>query len=288
MANENFRRTYTLKCGKMGSKGFEIGNTKDTKETVLHLSFSVEKSDSETSNTAKVQIWNLSTKNLKILDTKDCMIELKAGYNNHNILILAGNITSVVTTSDNADRLTEIEVVDGRVELRDTFLTISLNGRVNCKEVYQYIAKQMGIPIVFARELSYRTLSSGFCFVGKARSALQKIARYCGHAWSIQNQILQITKIGSALTNKGYLLTSNTGLISIPKRITIGSNTSKKEAQTGWEVEYFLNGAIGINDIIQLKSNTANGYFRVHKITLDGDNMEGDWIATAQLLEIKT
>ena len=41
---------------------------------------SVEKSNAESPNTAKVQVWNLSDKNLKILDTKDCALELKAGY----------------------------------------------------------------------------------------------------------------------------------------------------------------------------------------------------------------
>ena len=66
----------------------------------------------------------------------------------------------------------------------------------------------------------------------------------------------------------------------------IGSNKENEKAQTGWEVEYLLNGAIGINDTVQLESRMARGYFRVHKVTFDGDNMEGDWVCTAQLLEI--
>ena len=52
-------------------------------------------------------------------------------------------------------------------------------------------------------------------------------------------------------------------------------------------MKYFLNGAIGVNDTVQLKSDRASGYFRVHKVTIDGDNMEGDWICTAQLVRIK-
>ena len=60
----------------------------------------------------------------------------------------------------------------------------------------------------------------------------------------------------------------------------------KRYPRTGWEVEYLLNGAIGINDIVRLESGAARGYFRVHKVTLDGDNLEGDWICTAQLMEV--
>lgn len=128
MANENFMRRYIMRCGKMGGRGFEIGNIHSAREDALHVSFSVEKSNAESPNTAKVQVWNLSDKNLKILDTKDCALELKAGYEDSMALILVGNITSVTTIPDNADRLTEIEVMDGRVELRDTNITVSLNG----------------------------------------------------------------------------------------------------------------------------------------------------------------
>lgn len=287
MANENFMRTYTMKCGRMESKGFEIGNIHNATETTLHISFSVEKCDVESPNTAKIQIWNLSDENLKILDGKDCIVELKAGYGNSNALILAGNVTSVITTPENADRMTEIDVMDGRVELRDTAVCISVNGPVNCKDVYEKIAKEMGIPITFAGDLSFGNMPSGFSYTGKAKNALQKIAKYCGHRWTIQNQTIQITWPGRAISARGFLLNSDTGLIGIPKRITIAPASDKDGSQTGWEIEYFLNGAIGVNDVVQIQSSTANGYYRVHKVTIDGDNMEGDWVCTAQVLEVK-
>lgn len=288
MANENFMRTYTMKCGRMGSKGFEIGNSNSSTETTLHVSFSVEKCDVESPNTGKIQVWNLSDENLKILEGKDCIVELKAGYGNNNALIIAGNVTSVITTPENADRMSEIEVMDGRVELRDTAVSISINGSVDCMDVYEKIAAEMGMPITFAGDLSFKKMPNGFSYAGKAKNALQKIARYCGHSWTIQNQIIQITWPGRAISTKGFLLTHDTGLIGIPKRIAIGAASGKDEAQTGWEVVYLLNGAIGVNDVVIVQSSTASGYFRVYKVTIDGDNMEGDWICTAQLLEIKT
>ena len=287
MANENYMRTYTMKCGKKGGKGFEIGNIHSDAETTLHVSFSVEKCDVESPNTAKIQVWNLSDSNLKILDSKDCIVELKAGYGNNNTLILAGNVTSVITVPENADRMTEMEVMDGRVELRDTVICLSINGSVNCKDIYKKIAKKMGVPITFAGDLLFKKMSNGFSYTGKAKNALQKIAKYCGHRWSIQNQTIQITWPGRAVSARGFLLNSETGLISIPKRITIGSTSDMEESLTGWEIEYFLNGAIGVNDVVKIQSATANGYFRVYKVTIDGDNMEGDWMCTAQVLEIK-
>lgn len=283
MANENWMRTYVMRCGKMGKKGFGIGNIDSLTQDCLHVSFSVEKSNAESPNNAKVQIWNLSPKNLSILESKDCVVELKAGYGNNRSLILVGNVASAITTADGADRLTELEVVDGLVELRDTNISVSMNGKVNCKEVYKKIAAQMGISVKFAGDLSFKVLPNGFSYVGKAKGALKKLANCCGHKWTIQNQVLQITWPGRSVSTRGYLLSADTGLINIPKRITIGSG---EETKTGWEVEYLLNGAIGVNDIVKLKSEKVSGYFLVYKVTLDGDNMEGDWVCTAQLLKI--
>lgn len=287
MGNVNFYRTYTMKCGKMGHNGFVIGNVNSPTETCLHVSFSVEKSTAESPNTAKVQVWNLSPQNLKILDSKDCILELKAGYDNSNALILAGNIANVVTVPDGADRMTEIEVVDGMAELRDTNISVSFNGSVNCKTVYSHIAKAMGLPIVFAKDLSFTNMPNGFSFVGKGKTALQKAANACGHSWTIQNRVIQVTWPGRSVSARGFVLNSNTGLINRPKRITLNTSSDTKQTVTGWEVEYLLNGAIGINDIVKLESHEVNGYFLVHKVTMDGDNLEGDWVCTAQLLMIQ-
>ncbi len=57
---ENFDRQYRLAAGKAGSTGFEIGSGKRP----LHISFSVEKADTNSQNTAKVTIWNLSDEHL--------------------------------------------------------------------------------------------------------------------------------------------------------------------------------------------------------------------------------
>lgn len=287
MSEQNFYRTYTLKAGKMGNKGFEIGTINSPTQECLHISFSVEKSDSESANTSKVQIWNLSKENLSILEQKDAIVELKAGYDNNNALALVGNITSVVTTSDNADRMTEIEVVDGRVALRDGMASVSINGSVNCKDVYKRFATAMGLSIVFANDLTFVTLPNGFSFVGQARTGLQKLAACCGHSWTIQNEVIQITWPGRSISTKGYLLNNETGLIGTPKKIAISESSDDDKSRTGWEATYLMNCAIGVNNIVYIQSDTANGYYLVHKVTIDGDNMEGDWQCTAQLLEIK-
>lgn len=283
MGAENWLRTYTMKCGPMGSSGFEIGNTESPTQVALHMAFSIEKSAEENPNNAKVQVWNLSPENVSITESKDCVCELKAGYGNNRALVFVGNVTSAITTLDGADKMTEMEVVDGLVELRDTNISVSMNGQVDTKDVYQRIADEMGIAVNFADDLQFKKIPNGFSYTGKAKGALDKAVTYNNHVWSIQNQILQVTMPGRALNTQGYLLSPDSGLISIPKKISIGSG---EETKTGWEVEYLMNCAIGVNDMVHVSSKEVSGDFRVYKVSIDGDNMEGDWKCTAQLLKI--
>ena len=108
------------------------------------------------------------------------------------------------------------------------------------------------------------------------------------------------------ITTQAYVLSADTGLISIPKKITIsesstsktGTKKTKSESSgssesgksdsgiPGYEVEYFINGAIGINDLVKVESKNLTGVFRVKKQTYRGDNYSGDWTCTAQLVEV--
>jgi hypothetical protein len=88
-------------------------------------------------------------------------------------------------------------------------------------------------------------------------------------------------------------LNKETGLIGVPKKIYSSSVTPDKNTSTGtlsdsvwgYEVVYFMNGAIGVNDLVKLESKVITGYFRVYKLIIDGDNLEGDWCCTAELVE---
>lgn len=285
MSNTNWMRQYSLTCGPSGKKGFEIGNAKDAQDDCLRVSFSVEKCDSESANTAKVQIWNLAPSNLKILDQKNCVLELRAGYSGSMALILKGDVETVTTTRSDADRVTEIEVTDGGVAIRNTTVNVSFNKKVNCKKVYEYIASKMGVAITWGKDLKYKTLPNGFSFVGAGSKGLKKLTKICGHSWSIQNGVLQIVKKGKSASTRGYVLSAETGLLGVPKKITIATSNDKKKPKTGYEIKYLLNGAIGVNDTLKLQSSEVSGDYRVYKVTFDGDNMDGDWICTAQIIK---
>lgn len=286
MSNENFDRQYRLAAGKAGELGFEIGETSKSQPVPLHINFALQKSDLETQNTGRITVWNLNHQHLAALDEKDCALSLRAGYGNRLSLIFAGIISSATTTRDGADRKTEIEVVDNLVEVRDTYVTISYTGNVNWKTIMDDVAIQMGVAVTYSYNATFADIPNGFSFVGQARDIMTKGCNCCGLTWSLQNGVMQVKRPGDTMSREVYVLSEDSGLLGIPARVTEAATQGGTTSEIGWDVEYFLNGAINIDDYVKLESDTVTGYFRVYSIEMSGDNVSGDWICKARLKEV--
>ncbi len=286
MSTENFDRQYRLTIGKAGGTGSEIGETSKSQPVALHVNFSIQKTDLEAQNTGRVTVWNLNKQHLAVLDEKDCALALKAGYGNRLALIFAGIVTNSTTSLDGADVKTEIEVVDNLVEVRDTYVAISYTGTVNWKTIMDDVANQMGVAVTYSYNAEFVDIPNGFSFVGQAKEIMNKGCKCCGLVWSLQNGVMQVKKPGDVMSKEVYVLSADSGLLGIPARVTEAAAQGEAEPEIGWDVEYFLNGAIHVDDYVKLESKKVSGYFRVYSIDITGDNVTGDWICKARLKEV--
>lgn len=276
---KNWDRQYRFSAGQAGSAGFEVGDG----DRPLHISFSVERADTESANTAKVSLWNLSPAHLAELNKDDCVCVLKAGYGTVMPLVFTGIVTFAKTKQDGSDVLTEVELVDNRVEVRDTYVSVCYEGKVNCKTIIQDVGDQMGITVSFSYNAEFKDIPNGFSYVGPAGAILTKACDTSGLVWSINNGVLQVKKPKDTMSREVYELSPETGLIGTPSRVQISDTADSYEY--GWEVEFLMNAAITIDDYVYLNSKAARGYFRVYSISIEGDNIEGSWTCTARLLE---
>lgn len=284
---ENFDRQYRLAAGAAGGAGFEIGETTKECPVPLHVNFSFQKSDLETQNTGKVSIWNLSPAHIAELNMTDCCLSFRARYGNRLPLIFSGIVTFIATKPDGADVRTDIEVVDNRTEIRDTYVSLSYKGTVNWKTIMSDVAAQMGVPVTFSYNAAFVDVPNGFSYVGLARNIMTKGCDCCRLSWSLQNGIMQVKKTGDTMHREVYVLSKDTGLIDVPERVVAAQEKgTDKDSVLGWDVEYFLNGAINIDDYVKLETKSVTGFFRVYSIDMQGDNASGDWICKARLLEV--
>lgn len=290
----NWKRAYRLVAGIAGQPGFEIGEETE-QGRALHIKFELEKTDVSSNNTGSISIWNLNDAHVSVLEQKDCMIALYAGYGNTKPLIFSGNVTNPETSMESADRKTDIDVVDGRVAVRDTYIALSYLQETLLQTIFGDCITQMGITCVYSAGalalLAATKAPLGYAYIGPAADCLTQLCNAYGMKWSIQNGVCQVHLPTEAIPVQAYILSESTGLLGVPKRIAMSAksttqSTTKQATTYGYEVEYFLNGAINVNDLVQLQSKKVSGFFRVKNIKISGDNLEGDWICTAQLVEV--
>ena len=284
---QNFDRQYRLTAGVPGQTGFEVG-APGADGRALRITFNLEKTTTQASNTGKITVYNLNDEHKAILKEEKCVVQLSAGYGSVLYPIFLGDVKNPVETITNADRGIEIEVFDGRTAF-EVNISVAYEGVVLCQTVLTDIVTKMGIASTVYTESAKAAMvekkyDNGYSFVGRGREALTGVCDMCGLKYTIQNGVLQIYVTGETVSSRGYVLSPSTGLISIPSKVKISKDGQEF---SGYEVTYFINGAIGINDLVQLESKYVSGTYWVYKQTYDGDNYSGDWTCKAQLLEVK-
>ena len=293
----NWYRQYRLRAGVEGSKGFEIGKPDEKTRQAIHINFMVERSDSTTLNTTKIKLWNLNKEQINVLTQSGCQLNLSAGYGASRPIVFKGTVSSVQESLDGADRLIEIEAVDGFAQLSETVVSISYGGKIATAKILQDAAAKLNLPVTYsatAQEILEKSyFSNGYSFVGYAQYVLDDVCNKASLMWSIQNGVLQIRRKNEGVSTAVHKLNKATGLINIPKRVyssqTANTDTSSDTTADmlyGYEIQYFMNGAIGIGDRVYVESKIVTGMFMVSSITIEGDNLEGNWQCTAQITEV--
>lgn len=292
-----FDRTYRLLVGPPGQKGVEI-------LPPLHITFDLEKDAEEKPNLYKIRIWNLAK------DTRDAIIKpdnvavLYAGYVEEDgpLLIALGSVTYGYTFFDGPDVITELEVLDGFVEIRDTVVSLGYGAGVRASDIIRGVSQQMGLHLVMPRDAPDRVWQNGFSYYGAARTALHKVVQGTGLEWSIQNGELQVISKRGTTPRTAVVLAADSGLLGHPERQREGARekakvkdevsgdnrniTSAKQQRDGWRVTSLLLPQINPGDLVKLESRTVEGWFRVESLRHIGDwGGSGDWSTELDLVD---
>lgn len=282
----NFDRQYRILAGPAGGSGFTIGDTDGGKAAPLHINFALQRSDLCSANTGRVTIWNLNDAHLAILNKENCVVSVKAGYGERIGHIFTGFVTCAYTSMDGADRMTEIDIADHLIQLRETYVTVSYKGTVSWKTIVDDTAAKLGVAVLYAHDVTFSSVTNGFSFVGPAREILNKAVASNGLAWNLQNGVLHIKRANGTMNLSGYLISAETGMIGLPVRFREAATEEGQSDIVGWEVTYLMNGSINIGDYVRLESKMVKGYFGVYTIEYSGDNLAGDWYCKARLVEV--
>lgn len=291
-----FNRTYRLLVGKKG----------DTKNAILieppmRITFDVQKDVKSEPNENNIKIYNLSETTRKTIEQPNMRCVLYAGYAEENepSLLCSGDIAIAYSYQENGDIVTELFVLDGLIEIRDTAVSLGYSGGVSSQLILNDIAGKMGLKLIVGEELKERKWANGFSFYGAARTALNKIVAGTGLEWSIQNGELQVVNRDKVTRRQGVVLATDSGLIGSPERVREAARSKKvdekskqkqqvstdKQATDGWNVRSLLLPQINPADKVKVESLAVTGWFRAETVKHIGDSHSGDWQTELHLVE---
>ena len=269
----------------------------------LKIAFAVEKDLTQNTNKTKLALWNLKEETRAKLEQPDTVIEIYAGYKDNGgaLKIFSGNVIQGNSKDEGNDVKTELYLADGRVALRDCVLSLSYPPGTSAGDIIQHIANEMGVPLVYGKNVVPTAYPEGYSFAGSAADALNEICEGQGLTWSIQNGVLQVILAGSVLANRGIVFSASSGLIGTPSRIIRANpyedldtterrskRRSKKEEpdkRAGWEIDTLLFPTVNPGDAVKLESRTITGWFRVQTARHSGTSYGGEWKSHFQLIE---
>lgn len=265
----------------------------------LRINFSIYKSQSWSTNTANIKVWNLSNSNRNQLNQFGDELRLFAGYRNTSIqqtgpqLLFMGNTSLVSHTFTQPEIITNFDCGDGEKSLNLILASWSFAPGTPVRTVIQSYADLLGLDIQEFSATDNLVYENGHSYSSLARNGLDCACKAVGLIASVQNNNLVILKEGIGSEKPPYEINQETGMLGIPERFTDRKQFLYKALpknggapKPGWKVKTLLRPDILPGDRIRLRSNRVDidGIFYVVSIRHEGDNYGNDF---QSLLEVR-
>lgn len=265
--------------GKLGETGKQIDG--------LRFAFDIEMNDSRETNKGSINIYNLSTETIGLLEQKDASIIIKAGYDDEELSTLfIGNIIEFEHDFNGADIITKVKCKDGYIPLTAKKIALSFAPGSNTQQIVKKIVAELNLTKGDYSTIPNLVYNQGFSFIGTPGTALNTILARTGWEWTIVNNTLVISKENES-NNETIMqyISPGTGLLDKPKRFKDSIKATKKTTNKknklldGWKIKSLIIPSIQPKSLISVSSEELEGIFLVKAVKFVGDTHDQDWYA---------
>lgn len=283
MKIQQFNRKYRLVIGDY--------QTRDGLELTDHqITFDILKStdNSKQSNSASIEIYNLSENSLKILETDYPAASFEVGYGDYNKmgLLFGGQIANVNgTRKRGTDRVTQIILGSGYTELNHQTLSKLVPPGKTVKDVVEEL--RAGFPNITRGVYNGTNLNSvlinGYSISGTLKQSLDSLANTYKLEWRLDGDTLYVNDKSRAENENfesAYVISPSSGLIETPyyssgdMRRTTEDDAKKQSVQ----FSMLINPAIRPGMIIKLEDTNITGWYKVDTCRYSGSYRGGNWL----------
>lgn len=277
---QQINRQYELIIGDSKSgAGLQI--------TDLQVTFDISKStdNKKRTNSASIEVYNLSQDHIKLLDTDYPAAVFSAGYLNTGgpKRLFSGQVTHVSTRKSGTDRVTQIQMGTGYTELNRQILSDLVPAGQDGKAVANRLIKAVGADRgVFNGTNLNNQIIYGYPLSGSPKEMLDELCEKYRCNWQYDDGVVYIHDNDRGNTenfNQAYVISKYTGLIETAYRVSGDKQRSTKDKakKPGVQMKILLNPDIRAGDIIRLEDTLITGWFKVDSLRHSGGWRSNGW-----------
>lgn len=255
--------------------------------TDLQVTFDISKSsdNKKKTNSAAIEIYNLSDEHIKLLDTDYPAAVFEAGYLDTGGVkrLFSGQVTHVTTRKSGTDRITQVTLGTGYVELNHQVLSEFVPEGQSPKDAANRLIKAIGADRgVFNGTNLNNPLIYGYPLSGTPKEMLNELCEKYACNWQLDDGVVYIhdnDRGNSENFQQAYVISKYTGLIETPYRVSGDRQRSKKDKvkKSGVQMKILLNPDIRAGDIIRLEDTLITGWFKVESLRHTGGWRSPSW-----------
>ncbi|WP_346235737.1 hypothetical protein MKY04_09350 [Lysinibacillus telephonicus] len=226
----------------------------------LDIYFNIPFDDDLEPNLSEITVYNLSQTTINQLK-RGQKLSINAGYSDDKGLIQSGEISSVSTKWEGADRATLIKVLDSVPYNSAKTLQRSYKNNIKADAIIKDLAQALGLKVATLRLPTNKVFKKGYSIDGEIIKSIQNIAEDCGASAYISRQQAFIRPITEG-DNHNFVLNSDTGLIGSPEYFEEEKNGKLVK---GYKFKSLLQYRMNTASIIQLQSREVKATLRIRK-----------------------
>lgn len=283
-------RIYELVIGdSRNGKGLLINN--------LQITFDITKAanNKQRTNSAAIEIYNLSAESLKLLDADYPAAVFSVGWSQTGLKrLFADQVTNVTTRNSGTDRITQIQMGERYKEINHQVLSSLVAPGRTVKDVLEDIRK--AIPGVSRGVFNGTNLDSpilyGYPLIGTPKDMLDELSAKYSIDWQIADGILYANNSDRAFSenfDQAYVISRYTGLIDNVYRVSGDKRRSKKDKvkKQGVQFKVLLNPELIAGSIIKIEDTLINGWYKIDSLRHYGGYRDTSWYTEVQASAIE-
>lgn len=232
------------------------------------INFDVPFDDGSDPNISEIEIYNLKDSTINSIQDRMPVI-LNAGYQSDVGAILVGFVRNPRTEWSGVDKITKVNIIDVNDKWMEQWVDKTYAENITGKQVLSDLIGMSGLQIgSFSLPINvvYKNAKTIKTMLGQA---IGEVAKDCGAKMHVNRGSIFIRDKFDG-DRIGFILDKEHGLIDTPSPIEssyeVGIDENKKKiVMKGFKVVSLLHHRITTDSILQIKSKTANGIFRVEK-----------------------